>query len=221
MDARSPALARVASTGHNGASGHARGGRLDHVDAQSVAFGRAVAVWQHLRAMIARGDGEAVALLWTAWALAPVVDDPARDSRARTEAVALGAAPRALRADWKHRAKEVGRVRVVEAPHTVVTGRGEDGQPVVREVVMRSTAIVTTQGPAFRALAQGWGAEPLRMLWAPARVPNELAERAALGWASDDARAVWEGTRGMMREGAGEAWAEGATRGAGERYDGG
>lgn len=83
MDARSPALARVGWSGHNGAGGSAHGGRLDHVDERSVALGRAVAVWQHLRAMIARGDGEAVALLWTAWAFAPGVDDPKRDLRAR------------------------------------------------------------------------------------------------------------------------------------------
>lgn len=114
-----------------------------------------MAVWQHLRAMVARGDGAAVALLWTAWALAPVVDDPRRDLRARVEAVALGAAPRALRQDWRTRAKEVGRVRVVESPHTVVTRRGVDGAPELREVVRRSAAIVTTQGPAVDAHG-GW-----------------------------------------------------------------
>lgn len=157
MDARSPALARVGWSGHNGASGSARGGRLDHVDERSAEFGRAVAVWQHLRAMVARSDGAAVALLWTAWALAPVVDDPRRDLRARVEAVALGAAPRTLRQDWRARSREVGRVRVVASPHTVITGRGEDGAPVLREVVRRSAAIVSTQGAGVPRAGAGVG----------------------------------------------------------------
>jgi hypothetical protein len=159
-----------------------------------------------------------VALLWTAWAAAPVTGDPGRDHRARVEAVALGAAPRALRQDWRARAAEPGRVRVVEAPHTVVTGRDAEGEAITRRVVMRSTAIVSTQGPAVRALAAAWGEERLRMLWAPARVPGELAEGVALGWAEAAQRAAWEATRGAVRDRAVEAWAEGEMREAGGNY---
>jgi hypothetical protein len=220
MDARSSALARVGWSGHNGASGHANGGRMEAVDARSWAFTEAVCVWKHLRAMVARGEGRAVALLWTAWAAASVTGDPGRDHKARVEAVALGAAPRAMRQDWRTRAAEPARVRVVEAPHTVVTGRDAEGEPVARRVVMRSTAIVSTQGPAVRALAAAWGEERLRMLWAPARVPGELAEGVALGWAEAAQRAAWEATRGSVRDRAVEAGGEGEMRGAGGMYRG-
>ncbi len=98
-------------------------------------------------------------------------------------------------------------MRVVEAPHTVVTGCDAEGAPVARRVVMGSTAIVSTQGPSVRALAAAWGEELLRMLWAPARVPGELAEAVARGWAEAAPRAAWEARRGALRDRAVEAWA--------------
>lgn len=148
-----------------------------------------------------------MAQLWTAWAAASVTDDPGRDHKARVEAVALEAAPRAPRQDWRTRAAEPGRVRIVEAPHTVVTGRDAEGEAITRRLVMRSTAIASTRGPAVRALAAAWGEEWLRMLWAPTQVPGELAAGVALGQAKAAQRAAWEA-------------AVGATYGQGSRDEG-
>jgi hypothetical protein len=111
-------------------------------------------------------------------------------------------------------------VRVVEAPHTVVTDRDAEGEAITLRVVMRSTAIVSTQGPAVRALAAAWGEDRLRMLWAPARVPGELAAGVALGWAEAAQRAAWEATRGAVCDRAVEVWAEGEMREVGRAYHG-
>jgi hypothetical protein len=111
-------------------------------------------------------------------------------------------------------------VRVVEAPHTVVTDRDAEGEAITLRVVMRSTAIVSTQGPAVRALAAAWGEDRLRMLWAPARVPGELAAGVALGWAEAAQRAAWEATRGAVCDQAVEVWAEGEMREVGRAYHG-
>jgi hypothetical protein len=67
-------------------------------------------------------------------------------------------------------------------------------------------------------LSAAWGEERLRMLWAPTRVPGELAEGVGLGWAEAAQRAAWEATRGAVCDRAVESWADGEMRGAGGRY---
>jgi hypothetical protein len=159
-----------------------------------VAFGRAVAVWQHLRAMIARGEGQAVALLWTAWALATEVDDPARDARARAEAVALGATPRAasgLEAPGEGARARARRRGAAHGGHrSGCGGRGDHAQGGDTQHSHRVDA------RARGALAAAWAEELLRMLWASARVRRELAEGVSLGREEAAQRTAWEAVVG-------------------------
>lgn len=209
--ARSPALVRgTGSFGHNGSTSSAHGGRLDHID-ESQGFRRAVEVWRYLRALNAAGRGETVATLWTAYALAPTCEDPRRQLAAAHEAVALGAAPRVVRDGWRLRAAETDRTRTVHSTLVLPNGFEEvEGRqvPKHREVTRTHTAILSTRGPSFDALAAAWGAERLGPLWAPTPVPALLARQVATGFVSGETRAKWEGMRTTVRDGAVRSWGE-------------
>ncbi len=209
--ARSPALARATgSPGHNGSSASAHGGRLDHIDS-SRGYCRAVEVCRHLRACVAEGHGREVAILWTAYALVPERDDATRLHAARCEALAFGAAPKALRALWRERAAERDRFALVKAPLVltidVVSAEGARGLEH-REVTRTSMAILSTRGPSFESQAARWGAEHLALLWVPASVPEDVARVVAMGFAAAKDRASWEGTRQTLRACAIRSWAE-------------
>lgn len=214
--ARSPALVRNTGTpGHSGSSASAHSGRLDYID-DSPGYRRAVEVLRYLRAAIADGAGETVAILWTGYALAQGTDATdidvaaARELAARHAAVALGAAPTALRETWRERAAETDRTRTVESPLTLTTieGIGVDKVFTHREVTRRHKAILSTKGPPLEALAAAWGAEKLAPLWAPGPVPVALALGAAMGFAPTSLRAQWSRMKGPLRDGSARAWGE-------------
>ena len=230
LGARSVALVRANGTpGHSGSTASAHGGRLDHID-ESRGYSRAVAVWRHLRELIAAGQGERVALLWTGWVLAQPAkgiargnrcEAVAREYRNRCEAVALGAAPALARAEWRRVSKERGGLEVVPMERVVRTGRrvptgdaAPDGSPVLEDEVRRIKVTMTfvsgVQGPSFAAQAEAWGRERLAPLWAPGAVPAALARAAATGFAPPAWRATYERAAMRMRDSLVVAWAESA-----------
>jgi len=222
--ARSPALVRNTGTpGHSGSSASAHSGRLDFID-DSQGYRRAVEVLRYLRAAIADGAGETVAILWTGYALAQGTDATdidvaaARELAARFAAVALGAAPTALRETWHQRAAETDRTRTVESPLTLtrVEGIGVDKVFTHREVTRRHKAILSTKGPPLEALAAAWGTEKLAPLWAPGPVPVALALGAAMGFAPPVLRAQWAKMKGTLRDGSARAWGEATLRERGD-----
>ncbi len=217
--ARSPALVRGTGwTGHNGSTAHANGGRLDHID-ESQGYRRAVDVWRYVRLAIASGRGEVIAALWTAHALAPCLTDPRHQLSATHTAVALGAAPRVVREEWRTRSRETDRTRIVESPLVLQVGVDEaTGERKYREVIRKSTAILSTRGPSFEALAIVWGAERLGPLWAPSPVPTLLAHAAAMGFAPPEMRAGWERMRGPLKDSAARSWGEARLREAAAEY---
>jgi hypothetical protein len=209
--ARSPALARATgSPGHNGSGASAHGGRLDHID-ESRAYSRAVETCRYLRACVAADQGASVATLWTAYALVPEFDDARRQHAARCEALAFGAAPKVLRAQWRERVAERDRFSLVKAPLSLTMGfEAVDGRSAAlhREVTRTSAAILSTKGPSFDAQATRWGAEHLAVLWAPAGVPEAIANAVAMGFASAAERSSWDGMRRGLRESSMRSWAE-------------
>ena len=222
--ARSPALVRNTGTpGHSGSSASAHSGRLDYID-DSVGYRRAVEVLRYLRAAIAAGQGETVAILWTGYALAQGTDATdldvaaARELAARFASVALGAAPTALREDWHKRAAETDRTRTVESPLTLtrVEGIGVEKVFTHREVTRRHKAILSTKGPPLDSLAAAWGAEKLGPLWAPGPVPVTLALGAAMGFAPPMLRAQWAKMKAALRDGSARAWGEATLRERGD-----
>jgi hypothetical protein len=222
--ARSPALVRNTGTpGHSGSSASSHSGRLDFID-DSQGYRRAVEVLRFLRAAIADGAGETVAILWTGYALAQGTDATdldvaaARELAARFAAVALGAAPTSLREDWRQRAAETDRTRTVVSPLTLSHVVGVGGEKVVthREVTRTHKAILSTKGPPLEALAVAWGAEKLGPLWAPGPVPVALALGAAMGFAPPVLRAQWAKMKGPLRDGSARAWGEAILRERGD-----
>jgi hypothetical protein len=226
--ARSPALVRNTGTpGHSGSSASSHSGRLDYID-DSQGYRRAVEVLRYLRAAIAAGQGETVAILWTGYALAQGTDATdldvaaARELAARVAAVALGAAPTALRETWRQRAAETDRTRTVESPLTLTTVTMVEGGGAMqrvfahREVVRTHKAILSTKGPSLEALAAAWGTEKLAPLWAPGPVPVTLALGVAMGFAPEVIRAQWARMKSALRDGSARAWGEATLRERGD-----
>lgn len=181
--ARSPVLLRVASW-TAGPSAGALAGRPDRID-QDRSHARAVACWRWLRALIAAGEGEAVAVLWCGWAAIPlaigergvVLGGPAQADRA-ARAVALGAADGPTREGWRTEAHRGPSV----ASRAAAWGAERLG------VLWSPAPVPEALG---RHLALGFAPSELRERWGGLR-SRVVREREVLTWGAERLRAATE-----------------------------